>query len=156
MVRLGFRSAMSTPLPLKKKALEVAPNPATNASAITQLPEINNDKSTDDTNKGFHGTYDKNNNDGSFDFALDTQAIDTKIIKRISINRTINAIVVEVNKGSISTTINLEDFSEKTIKPLKRDLAQLLKDNKNKQTVIHSIVTCILGNIDKSEASQGR
>ena len=59
-----------------------------------------------------------------------------------------------MNKVLISSTIHLEDLSDRTIKPLKRDLAQLLKDNRNKQAIINSIVNCILSNIDKIKASQ--
>jgi hypothetical protein len=58
---------------------------------------MDNDKSTDDSNKGFDDIYAKIPlvNDGSFDFILDPQAIDTKIVKRITISLTINTIVVE-------------------------------------------------------------
>jgi hypothetical protein len=90
----------------------------------------------------------------SQDFELDSQYIDTGIVRKIGINGDINAIVVDVNKVLTSTTIHLEDFSDKTIKPLKRDLLQLLKDNRNKQAIINSIVNCILSNIDKIKASQ--
>jgi hypothetical protein len=83
----------------------------------------------------------------SQDFELDSQCIDNGIVRKIGINGDINAIVVDVNKVLISTTIYLEDFSNKTIKPLKRDLLQLLKDNRNKQAIINSIVNCILSNI---------
>jgi hypothetical protein len=90
----------------------------------------------------------------SQDFELDSRYIDTGIVKKIGINGGINAIVVDVNKVLISSTIHLEDLSDRTIKPLKRDLAQLLKDNRNKQAIISSIVNCILSNIDKIKASQ--
>jgi hypothetical protein len=117
-------------------------------------PEMVNKKSTDNANKGFDDTYDNNNNDNSFDFILDPQAIDTNVVKRIGVNLNINAILVEVTKASVSATISLEDFSQKTIKPLKKDLAQLLKRSENKQAIINSIVTCILNNVDKIKASQ--
>ncbi|MGC1933364.1 MAG: hypothetical protein WA667_30690 [Candidatus Nitrosopolaris sp.] len=71
-------------------------------------------------------------------FKLDSSYIDTNIVASICINRDINAIIVDVNKNLISASIHLEEFSEKTIKPLKRDLTQLLKDNKNKQAIFCS------------------
>ena len=87
-------------------------------------------------------------------FELDSSYIDTTIVRSIGINLNINGIVVDVNNNLIPASINLQDFSEKTIKPLKRELAQLLKGNKNKQAIINSIVTCILSNIDKIKNSQ--
>jgi hypothetical protein len=89
-------------------------------------------------------------------FELDSSYIDTNIVRRIGINLNINGIVVDVNKNVISASIHLEDFSDKTIKPLKRELVQLLKDNKNKQVIINSIVTCIHSNIDKIKTSQNK
>ena len=97
----------------------------------------------------------KSDTASAFDyFKLDSSYIDTNIVGSICINIDINAIVVDVNKNLISASIHLEEFSEKTIKPLKRDLAQLLKDNENRQAIINSIVTCILSNIDKIKASE--
>jgi hypothetical protein len=118
---------------------------------------MNNDKLTDDIIKVSDDTDTKNNDndfDYSLDFSLDTPGIDTETVKRISINQTINAVVVELYNGTTCSTIQLEDFSEKTIKPLKTDLARLLEGNGNKQAIINSIVTCILSNIDKIKASQ--
>jgi len=97
----------------------------------------------------------KSDEASAFDyFELDSSYIDTKIVRSIGINTNINGIVVHINNNLTSASIHLEDFSEDTIKPLKRQLTQLLKDNKNKQTIINSIVTCILSNIDKIKASQ--
>jgi hypothetical protein len=60
---------------------------------------------------------------------------------------------VELNNGTACSTIHFEDFSGKTIKPLSRDLAQLL-NSKDKQPIINSIVACIISNIDRIKASQ--
>lgn len=97
----------------------------------------------------------KSDTPSAFDyFELGSFRIDTNIVRSIGITRNINAIVVDVNGNLTSAGIHLEAFSEKTIKPLKRDLAQLLKENENKRAIINSIVTCILSNIDKIKASQ--
>jgi hypothetical protein len=79
-------------------------------------------------------------------FTLDTNIVDTYIVKGIHIDRNINAIIVEIDNNLVSSTIHLEAFSEKTIKPLKKDLSALLKENKDKQAIINSIVTCIIRN----------
>jgi len=91
--------------------------------------------------------------DNILNLTLDEQAIYNEIVKRISVNRTINAVVVELNNGTACSTIHFEDFSGKTIKPLKKDLAQLL-NIKDKQPIINSIVACIISNIDKIKASR--
>ena len=89
---------------------------------------MNNDKLTDDMIEVSEDTDTKNNNndfDYSLDFRvihliLDTPGIDTETVKTISINQTINAVVVEMYNGTTCATIQLEDFSDKTIKPLKQ------------------------------------
>jgi len=48
----------------------------------------------------------------------------------------------------------MEAFSERTINPLKRELKQLLKENKDKQKIINSIISCILSNRGRIKASQ--
>lgn len=99
----------------------------------------------------------KSDTASAFDyFELDSSYIDTNKVRSIGINRDINAIVVDVNNILISASIHLKEFSEKTIKPLKRDLTQLLKENKNKQAIINSIVTCIHNNIDRIKNSQDK
>ena len=87
-------------------------------------------------------------------FELDSSRIDTSIVRSIGTTRDINAIVVDVNGNLISASINMEAFSEKTINLLKRDLKQLLKENKDNQKIINSIINCILSNIDRIKASQ--
>ena len=75
-------------------------------------------------------------------------------MRSIGIARDINAIVVDVNGNLISASVHMEAFSEKTINPLKRDLKQLLKENKDKQKIINSIISCILSNTGRIKASQ--
>ena len=87
-------------------------------------------------------------------FELDSSRIDTSIVRSIGIARDINAIVVDVNGNLISASIHMEAFSERTINPLKRDLKQLLKENKDKQKIINSIISCILSNRGRIKASQ--
>jgi hypothetical protein len=99
----------------------------------------------------------KSDTASAFDyFELDSSYIDTNVVMSIGINRDISAIVVDVNNNLISASIHLKEFSEKTIKPLKRELTQLLKDNKNRQAIINSIVTCIHSNIDRIKNSQDK
>lgn len=113
---------------------------------------MKNDKLTDHVNEDSNDTA-TNEVDNILDLTLEEQAIDNKIVKRISVNRTINAVVVELNNGTACSTIHFEDFSGKTIKPLKKELAQLL-NSKDKQPIINSIVACIISNIDKLKASR--
>ena len=84
-------------------------------------------------------------------FHLDSKYINTDIIKFIGIQKGIRSIVVAVHQYKTSTSINLNSFNEKTIKPLKADLSRLLTVNHSKdeiQKIINSIVTCIHDNID--------
>ena len=84
-------------------------------------------------------------------FHLDSKYINTGIIKFIGIEKGIRSIVVAVHQYKTSTSINLNSFNEKTIKPLKTDLSRLLTVNHSKdeiQKIINSIVTCIHDNID--------
>jgi hypothetical protein len=46
----------------------------------------------------------------------------------------------------------MQDFSDKTIKPLKKDLSQL--KIKTKQQIINSVMTCINSNTNKIKVSQ--
>ncbi len=87
-------------------------------------------------------------------FVLDSSYIDIEIVKSIGINQAFNSIVVGLSKNLVSSTIHLDAFSEKTIKPLKKDLAELLKESKNRQSIINSVVSCIIRNIDAIKASQ--
>jgi hypothetical protein len=89
----------------------------------------------------------------SVDFNLDPVCIDTKIIKRIGIDLTSNSIAVEIDQHLILQTIRIGDFSDKTIKPLKKQLSEVLRDNKKKQDVINSIVTCVNRNTDVIKSS---
>ena len=89
----------------------------------------------------------------SVDFNLDPVCIDTKIVKRIGIDLTSNSIAVEIDQHLILQTIHLCDFSDKTIKPLKRQLADVLHNNNRKQDVINSIVTCVNCNTDAIKSS---
>jgi hypothetical protein len=58
--------------------------------------------------------------DDHCNFTLNTKIIDTKLVKSISTNRNINTINVEIDNNLTSSTICLEDFSKKIIKPLKK------------------------------------
>jgi hypothetical protein len=87
-------------------------------------------------------------------FCLDPAYIDTKLVKRIGIDSATNSIAVEINMHLILQTIHLGDFADKTIKPLKKQLAEILYSNKQKQNIINSIVTCINRNIDLIKSSQ--
>jgi hypothetical protein len=70
-------------------------------------------------------------------FCLDQAYIDTKLVKRIGIDSATNSIAVEINMHLILQTIHLDDFSDKTIKPLKKQLAEILYSNKEeKQNII--------------------
>jgi hypothetical protein len=84
----------------------------------------------------------------SIDFNLDPLYVDTKIVKRIGIDLASNSIAVEINQHLILQTVHLYDFSDKTIKPLKKQLNDVLRDNKKKRDVINSIVTCVNRNIE--------
>ena len=84
-------------------------------------------------------------------FQLDSTYIDTDIVKLIGIQKGIRSIIVSVDQYKTSASINLDDFNEKTIKPLRANLSALLGVNYSKdeiQKIIGSIVTCIHNNID--------
>jgi hypothetical protein len=90
------------------------------------------------------------------DFNLDPLYIDTKTVKRVGVDLASNSIVVEINQHLILQTIHLYDFSDKTIKPLKKQLSELLRDNKTKQDVINSIVTCVNRNTEIIKSSMAK
>jgi hypothetical protein len=86
---------------------------------------------------------------------LDPLHINTNIVKRIGIDRDINSIVVDINHNLVSATIRLDTFSEKTITPLRKELARLLLTRQvDKEPIINSIITCIHHNIDCIKNSQ--
>jgi hypothetical protein len=89
------------------------------------------------------------------DFYLDPSYININIVKRIGIDKDINSIIVGINDNLLSVTIHLENFYEKTITPLKMELAGLLLARSiDKQSIINSIITCIHSNIDLIKSSQ--
>jgi hypothetical protein len=89
------------------------------------------------------------------DFDLDPSHINTNTVKRIGVDSDINSIIVGVNSDLVSATIHLDNFSEKTITPLKRELARLLLARSiDKQSIINSVITCIHSNIDVIKSSQ--
>jgi hypothetical protein len=100
--------------------------------------------------EGDKGSPIPNGNDIKSDFFLDPLFIDTNIVKRIGLDIEVNSIVVEINEHLINQTIHLEDFAERTIKPLKKQISELLvdQDSKSKQSIINSIVTCVNRNVD--------
>jgi hypothetical protein len=91
------------------------------------------------------------------DFYLDPSYININVVKRIGIDKDINSIVVGVNHNLVSATIHLDNFSEKTITLLRKDLAGLLlMRHVDKQLIINSIITCIHQNIDCIKSSQSQ
>jgi hypothetical protein len=94
----------------------------------------------------------ENNTSDIVEFDLDPTLIDIKFVKLIGIKKSINSIIVEVDDQTILQTIDLESFSNNTIRPLKKDLEQGLtgcKDNAAKNNTINLIITCINKNTDK-------
>jgi hypothetical protein len=89
------------------------------------------------------------------DFYLNPSYINISVVKCIGIDKDINSIVVGVNHNLVSVTIHLDNFYEKTITPLRKDLAGLLLTRHvDKQSIINSIITCIHQNIDCIKSSQ--
>jgi hypothetical protein len=88
-------------------------------------------------------------------FSLDPSYINTEIVKNIGIDPAINSILAEVNHDLIVQTIRLDDFAEKTIGPLKKQLCSLLNcDKMQKMAIINSVITCINRNIEAVKDSQ--
>src|SRR5215204_4844900 len=89
------------------------------------------------------------------DFYLDRLYININVVKRIGIDKDINSIVVGVNHNLVSATIHLDNFYEKTITPLRKELAGLLLTRQaDKEPIINSVITCIHQNIDCIKSSQ--
>ena len=88
----------------------------------------------------------------SVEFDLDSSLIDLKIVKLIGIEKSSNSIIVEAFNHTILQTIYIEAFSDKTIRPLKKQLSEIMvgyKNEEEKQKLINSVVTSINSNIDK-------
>ena len=85
------------------------------------------------------------------DFNLDSSLVDLNIVKRIGIEKSSNSIIIEACNQIITQTIYLDAFSDKTIKPLKKQLDEILsfKKGEEKQSTINAIITCINKNISK-------
>ena len=86
------------------------------------------------------------------EFYLDSSLIDKSIINKIGIEKSTNSLIVEACNQVITQTINIADFSNKTIKPLKKQLSEIFAGYKNKeerQKLINCIITCINNNITK-------
>ena len=91
-------------------------------------------------------------NSENYNFYLDPSLIDLKIVKRIGIEKSSNSLIVEACNQIIIQTIHIEDFSDKTIKPLKKQLSEILtgfKKEVDRQRSINSIITCINSNISR-------
>lgn len=84
----------------------------------------------------------------SYDFYLNPSYIEPETVKRIGIDLASNSIAVEINVHLVLQTIQLDDFADKTIIPLKKQLGEVLNGNKDKQNIINSVITCINRNID--------
>ena len=80
--------------------------------------------------------------------SLDPAYIDTSVVTEIGIDKDLNSILIWVNGNLTMMTINLGDFAEKTIRPLKRNLSELLVGHKSKQSIINSVITTINRNIE--------
>jgi hypothetical protein len=94
----------------------------------------------------------ENNNNPDSDFKLDSSTIDLNIVKRIGIEKSSNSLIVEACNQIIVQTIHIDDFSNKTIKPLRKQLSEIIievKNDEEKQRQINSIITCINSNIGK-------
>lgn len=94
---------------------------------------------------------DNNSSDSNIiEFYLDPSFIDTKKVTCIGIKQSINSIVVEINNEIILQTIHVGSFSDSTIKPIKKQLSELLTEFKeeDRRKSINSIITCINRNID--------
>ena len=92
------------------------------------------------------------NNGNDNDFYLDPSLIDTNIVNRIAIENSINSFIVEVLGQTITQTICPDDFTTKTIQPLKKQIEGVITNIYNedeRKKIISSIVTCINKNIDK-------
>ncbi len=89
-----------------------------------------------------HGSYNS-------DFDLDPSYIDVNIVKRIGIDSNTNSLVVGINSSVILQTIHLKEFAEKTIKPLRRQLDEVILEcqKSKKLAVINSVLSCINRNI---------
>jgi hypothetical protein len=118
-------------------------------SSESSLPGLQKEEKSHE----FHSQkIDSNNQD--LDFNLDSSLIDTNIVKRIGIEKSSNSIIVEACNQIIIQTIFMDDFSDKTIKPLKKQLDKILSTFKKgvdveNQKIINSIITCINRNIIK-------
>ncbi len=91
------------------------------------------------------------NKSKSLDFYLDPSILDLKIVKRIAIQKSPNSLILEVNNQTISQTIFLDDFTNKTILPLKKQLDWIIPDlqSEERKKITNSIITCINKNIDE-------
>src|SRR5215216_5899287 len=88
----------------------------------------------------------------SVEFDLDSSLVDLKIVKLIGIEKSSNSIIVEAFNQTILQTIYIEAFSDKTIRPLKKQLSEIVagcKNDEDKQKLVNSVVTSINNNIDK-------
>ncbi len=91
----------------------------------------------------------KDDNNSNLEFNLDSSIINMNIVKRIGIEKPSNSIIVEACNQTITQTIYLNDFSDKTIKPLKKQLDDIITSSTpgEKKLIINSIITCINCNI---------
>ena len=69
----------------------------------------------------------------SVEFDLDPSLIDLKIVKLVGIEKSTNSLIVEAFNQTILQTIHMEAFSEKTIRPLRKQLSEILVGNKNEE-----------------------
>lgn len=79
--------------------------------------------------------------------SLDPSYIDTAVVREIGIDKDLKSLLIKVNDNLTVVTINLADYAEKTIKPLRRNLNELLVGNKSKQLIINSVITTVNRNL---------
>ena len=80
--------------------------------------------------------------------SLDPSNIDTSVVSAIGTDKYLNSILLWVNNNLSIATINFDDFAEKTIKPPKRNLSEVLVGHKSRQSIINSVITMILSSIE--------
>jgi len=96
---------------------------------------------SEENNKSETNTQVQNNQE---EFYLDPTLIDKSTVKKIVIEKSTNMLIVEACNQTITQSINIADFSDKTIKPLKKQLSDILvgyKNKEDKQNFINCIIT---------------
>ena len=123
--------------------------------SLTQFSEVQESElsaSINEENTESETSIQVQDQDNSEEFFLDSSLIDTSIVNKIGIDKSTNLLIIEACNQIITQTINIADFSDKTIKPLKKQLSEIFAEYKNKedkQKHINRIITCINSNINR-------